>query len=204
MTEQDPQPVSVFTVGHSNLSLEAFQQMLAQHEIQAVADVRSTPYSEYTPQFNRETLQKALDMQGIEYFFMGDALGARREEASCYREDGVADYALIAEASLFKAGLERAEQRARAMRLALMCSEKDPLQCHRFLLISRQLKKRGLSIFHILEAGTVESQSETENRLLRELNLMELDLFRSEAEVLDEAYDRQGAKSAYRRKPADD
>ena len=198
MTEQNGAGYPVFTVGHSNGTVEAFVALLAQHGIEAVADVRSTPYSEYCAQFNREAIKEMLRAAGIQYFFVGDALGARREEASCYK-NGVAEYGLIAQAASFRRGLDRAEERAREMRIALMCSEKDPLQCHRFLLISRCLKERGVVVAHILEDGSLESQEEAEKRLLRELKMLEMDLFRSEEEVLDEAYARQSAKYAYRK-----
>jgi uncharacterized protein (DUF488 family) len=201
MTNHDTPMFPVFTVGHSNATSEAFLALLKMHQIEAVADVRSSPYSEYSAQFNRETLEGALRLAGIQYFFVGDALGARRQEKSCYR-DGVADYALIAQAGAFKKALARAEERARSMRIAIMCSEKDPLQCHRFLLICRQLKERGLDIQHILSDGSLEANAATEQRLLREQKLLDGDLFRSESEILNEAYDKQGAKSAYRRNDA--
>lgn len=188
----------LFTVGHSTLSADAFVALLNLHEIEAVGDVRSMPYSEFNPQFNREPLRALLEKSGVEYFFVGNALGGRFD-GPAYYTDGVVDYEKVAQCAVFRKGLDQAEEYARDHRLALMCSEKDPLQCHRFLLISRQLQGRPLRIRHILEGGVLEDQAETERRLLREWHLDGLDLFRSEAEVLDDAYARQAAKAAYRK-----
>src|SRR2546422_785677 len=110
----------VFTIGHSNLELERFLGMLRQHGIQAVADVRSSPYSQYNPQFNREPLQRALQEHGFSYAFLGAELGARRSERDCYT-NGRADYALISRTPAFKRGIDRVLQGAAKMRVALMC-----------------------------------------------------------------------------------
>src|SRR5438552_16394672 len=96
----------VFTVGHSNLEFTRFVALLNQHGIQALADVRSSPYSQYNPQFNRETLERALREEGISYVFLGQELGARRSERECY-VNGRADYALIAQTTAFRLGLDR-------------------------------------------------------------------------------------------------
>src|SRR5438552_11646403 len=120
----------VFTIGHSNLELATFVALLKQHGIQAVADVRSSPYSQHNPQFNREPLQRALSEQGISYVFLGQELGARRSEPECY-VNGRADYSLIAQTTAFRRGLDRIIQGSAKMRVAMMCAEKDPLDCHR-------------------------------------------------------------------------
>src|ERR1017187_3628963 len=140
---------SVFTVGHSNLEFAKFLALLAQHGIQAVADVRSSPYSQYNPQFNREPLQRALREHGISYVFLGVELGARRSEPECY-VNGCADYTLISRTPAFQGGIERVIEGAAKMRLALMCAEKDPLNCHRCILVSPRLREHGLKILHIL------------------------------------------------------
>src|SRR5207237_7701781 len=99
------------TICHSKLEFRKFVALLKQHGIQAVADVRSSPYSQYNPQFNREPLQRALCEQGISYVFLGEELGARRSESECY-VDGRADYSLIAQTPGFKRGLDRISQGA--------------------------------------------------------------------------------------------
>jgi len=186
----------VFTIGHSNLDFDKFVAMLGQHEVQAVGDVRSSPYSQFNPQFNRETLQRALQSRGFAYVFLGTELGARRTERECY-VDGRADYSLIRQTPAFKRGIDRVLQGAETMRVALMCAEKDPLDCHRCILVCPRLRERGLSVGHILSDGTIEDHPQTEKRLLRALTLPEHDLFRSTDEILAEAYEKQGIRIAY-------
>jgi len=161
-----------------------------------VADVRSSPYSQFNPQFNRELLECALREHGVSYVFLGEELGARRSERECYL-DGRADYELISRTPAFKRGIERVIQGAAKMRLALMCAEKDPLDCHRCILVSPHLRQRGLTVSHILPDGTLESHGQTEKRLLHLLALPERELFRSLEEIVAEAYKLQGDKVAY-------
>lgn len=194
MNADNHQPV--FTIGHSNLEFEKFLTLLKQHNIQAVADVRSSPYSQYNPQFNREPLQCALQEHGISYVFLGDELGARRSERECYVNDRV-DYALIAHTPAFQSGLDRVIQGAAKMRIALMCSEKNPLDCHRCILVSPRLRERGVQVFHILADGMIENHEQTEGRLLHLFELPERELFRSPDEIVAEAYKLQGDKIAY-------
>jgi len=185
----------VFTIGHSNLEMGKFVALLQQHAIEAVADVRSSPYSQHHPQFNRELLQKSLQEHEIAYVFLGQELGARRTERECYLE-GRADYGLIAQTPAFKRGIERVTQGAARMRLALMCAEKDPIDCHRCILVTPHLRRRGLRVLHILSDGSVEDHAQTEQRLLRLFALEENDLFRSPEENLAQAYKMQGEKVA--------
>jgi uncharacterized protein (DUF488 family) len=187
---------SVFTIGHSNLELAKFVALLKQHSIQAVADVRSSPYSQYNPQFNREPLQRVFQEHGISYVFLGEELGARRSERECYL-NGRADYDLISRTPAFKRGIERVLQGAAKMRVVLLCAEKDPVDCHRCILVSPHLRRRGLAVFHILKDGTLESHEQTEKRLLRLFALPERELFRSSEEIIAEAYKLQGEKVAY-------
>ena len=205
MNANDAKPL--FTIGHSNVEAAAFVGLLRQHGVQTVADVRSSPYSQYTPQFNREILQVTLKQAGVRYVFLGDELGARRAERECY-ENGQAVYERIAQTPLFKSGLERLLSGAQNFRIALMCAEKDPLTCHRTILICRNLKKRAaelrpaetvaeIEIQHIHSDGHLESHAEAETRLLQTLKLPPEDLFKTPAEILNEAYALQGRKIAY-------
>lgn len=186
----------VFTIGHSNLEIGKFVALLKQHGVQAIADVRSSPYSQYNPQFNRESLQHALQEQGIAYVFLGDELGARRSERECYLE-GRADYELISQTPAFKRGIKRVTQGAAKMRVALMCAEKDPLDCHRCILVSPHLRRQGLQVLHILSDGSVEDHDQTEKRLLQLFELEKNELFRTPDEIVAEAYKKQGEKVAY-------
>jgi uncharacterized protein (DUF488 family) len=188
----------LFTIGHSNRPLAEFLDILRENEVTAVADVRSSPFSRWCPQFNREALQRSLKEAQIEYVFLGKELGARRDEPECYRND-VAEYELIAKTPAFARGLDRVRRGAKTHRIVLLCAEKDPLTCHRTILVCRQLRDE-IAIEHIVEGSRRESQEAAETRLLKLLGVAETGLFQNRADALNEAYDRQAAEIAYRRK----
>lgn len=186
----------VFTIGHSTHSIEKFLDLLAAHRIQVVADVRSSPYSKFNPQFNRDDLQNSLKKSGIRYVFLGKELGARSEDRACYVADKV-QYDRLAKTTLFQSGLDRVVEGAKSYRIALMCAEKDPLDCHRTILVARELLKRDLSIAHILDNGSIEGHTESISRLVTSLGMSLDDMFRSKEEIIDEAYVRQANRIAY-------
>src|SRR5688572_17480831 len=130
----------LFTIGHSTHSAEKFLELLRAHRIDALGDVRSNPFSAWTPQFNRTALEPALRAASVQYVFLGDDLGARRTEREAY-VDGVARYERIAKLPAFQTGLDRVRKGARKFRLALMCAEKDCLECHRAILVCRHLRR---------------------------------------------------------------
>lgn len=184
------------TIGHSTHPAERVVELLREHGVTAVADVRSQPYSRMNPQFNREPFRAQLKAAGIAYVFLGRELGARPEDRSCYVE-GKVQYERLAKTALFRNGLERVLQGMRSHRVALICAEKDPLTCHRTILVCRHLVARGVKVAHILDDGRLESHDDAVSRLLRELGLTESDLFRSREEVLDEAYALRAQQIAY-------
>lgn len=186
----------VYTIGHSTHSTEKLIKLLARHSITAVADVRSHPYSRINPQSNRETLLAALKAAGIAYVFLGRELGARPEDKTCY-VNGKVQYDLLARTSLFQEGITRIAQGVRSHRIALMCAEKDPLACHRAILVCRHLVAHGIEVQHILEDGNLEDHDEALTRLLAELGIVEHDLFRSRDELIGEAYSRRAQEIAY-------
>jgi len=190
---------SVYTIGHSNHSIERIIALLRLHDITAVADVRSHPYSRFNPQFNREGMREYLKGAGIAYLFLGRELGARSEDRSCYVE-GTVQYDLLARTDLFQAGLTQVAEAISSHRIALMCAEKDPLTCHRAILVCRHLEARGIRSQHILDDGRLESHDEALTRLLKELGLPECDLFRTIDELIAEAYYRRGQQIAYTEK----
>lgn len=185
----------LFTIGHSTQSWEQFHDRLVCHRIDAVGDVRSSPYSARLPQFNREILERALKSAGIHYVFLGNELGARRSERECY-VDGIARYDRIARTPAFHSGLERVRKGVGRFRLALMCAEKDPLECHRTILVCRELRNE-FEIRHILDDGKMENHSDAESRLLAEERVPSEDFFISREELIARAYDRRGAKIAF-------
>ncbi len=186
----------VFTIGHSTHALPAFIALLQKHGITALADVRSAPYSRFNPQFNRETLSKALAVYQIKYAFLGEELGARSKDPSCY-ENGRVQYQRLAKTSVFKEGLERVTRGSAEYTIALMCAERDPLECHRTLLVARALAEQGVSVLHILSDGRAEPHELTMQRLLDVVDLPRQDLFRSKEELMTEALVKQEERIAY-------
>lgn len=186
----------LFTIGYSPHIPNSFLCILKKYKITAVADVRSSPYSQFKPEFNKDQLTEFLKKNGIAYVFLGDVCGARVEDHSCY-VNGKVDYALVAENQKFKEGLKRIINGMEKFRIALMCAEKDPITCHRTILICRNLTSRGINIKHILSNGRIEDHKDSEQRLLKLFMLNHPDMFRSEQQRLDDAYSRQGEKIAY-------
>jgi len=155
-------PQILFTIGHSNHAEEHFVGLLRQYQIEVVADVRSQPFSKYTPHFNREVLSGILSRQGLQYWFMGDQLGGRPADPSYYDAAGHVLYHRVAEADYFLEGLQQLESGIPSFRVAIMCSEEDPLICHRHRLIARVLRGRGLPIQHIRGDGRTENYEQVE------------------------------------------
>ena len=201
--------MELFTIGHSNLSVEAFVLLLEKHGITAVVDVRSHPFSRYLPHFNQSEIKASLSAVGIQYVFLGKELGARPEDLSCYDTGGKALYDRIAATPLFLAGIQRLLKGVENYRVSLMCAEKDPITCHRTILVCRQLRKYNLQINHILSDGNLESHQNLEARLLSKFNkgkksdepiqlsLFEIESVKTEIVDLESAYYRYGLEIAY-------
>lgn len=191
-----PLKLQVFTIGHSNHSWEHFQRLLQLHGVTGVADVRSAPHSRHSPQFDRDDLKSSLQQIGIVYSFLGDELGGRPRNSKLYCE-GVADYERMSETSDFRRGIDRVTQGAQKYRIALLCSEHDPLTCHRCLLVARRLAENNVEVEHILADGALVSQQALEDRLLRNMGGSDDDLFFSREERLALAYRLQNRKVAF-------
>ena len=191
----------LFTIGHSNIAAERYIAMLRAAGVEAVADVRSTPVSRFCPWFSAKNLAPLLAGANIDYQFYGDELGGRPRDPSLYC-DGVADYEAMAQRASFQVGLDRLHAQAGPHRLCLMCSERDPLDCHRCLLVARALAARGVAVGHILHDDRIESHAATERRLL-ECAGEDSDLFvTGQDEQLAAAYRRRARAVAYRPKGA--
>lgn len=167
----------VFTVGHSNLSRLAFLALLRTHDVEMIADVRSTPYSRHMPEFNRRNLEPALRAAGIGYVFLGRELGGRPDDPACYDAGGRVQYHLRAKSAQFRQGLERVRRGLAKYRVCLMCTEREPLDCHRSMLVAEELVKRGVPVAHILSGGAVESHENAIARLLAAPNGLQGSLF---------------------------
>jgi len=186
----------VFTIGHSTHSWERFVVLLQNANVTAVADVRTAPYSRHCPQFNHDILCAELPLAGIAYVFLGKELGGRPRERTFYCE-GIADYEKMAQAPEFGKGLDRVVDGARKYRIALTSSERDPLDCHRCLLVGRALAQRGVRVSHILDDGHVISHAEIEDTLLRISGRDAADLFAPPADRLAAAYRERVRKVAF-------
>jgi uncharacterized protein (DUF488 family) len=186
----------IYTIGHSTHSIENLIKLLKSRGITAIADVRSAPYSRFQPQFNREPLTKSLKDSGIEYVFVGDSIGGRSSNEDDY-ENGRVVYSRLKNSDNFENGLQRVVLGSEKYQLALMCSEKEPIECHRTLLVGQTLFERGIPVTHILGDGTLESHDDAIQRLLKIFNLDEPDLFRTNEEVISEALLRQEQKVAF-------
>jgi uncharacterized protein (DUF488 family) len=184
----------IWTVGHSNHPIGRFLELLGGAGIQCVADVRSVPFSRRFPQFSQKALTAPLQDSGIAYWFLGDALGARPKDPGCY-VDGKVSYARIAATAAFERAIDALIEKSAAARIALMCAEKEPLDCHRTILVGRELAARGIALAHILADGRIAPQAEIEDRLLK--GVMTDDLFGDRSTALDRAYDKRAGKLAF-------
>lgn len=186
----------IFTIGHSSYNIEKFLALIRLQDIDCIADVRSIPYSKYTPQYNKENLTIFSKNNGILYIFLGKELGARREDNSLYTPEGYLDFEKVSKAEIFQASIERLKSGIeKGFKIALMCSEKDPIDCHRNIMVAREFYKDGYRVCNILEDGSLQSQDIIEKRLLDMYfpDRMQPTLFdaiekKSEAELIIDAY----------------
>jgi uncharacterized protein (DUF488 family) len=185
----------ILTIGHSTYSYEDFLSLLRSAEITAIADVRSSPYSRQFPHFGREALKSELRLDGISYAFLGNELGGRPKQKHLFI-NGVADYERMALEPSFKEGLSRVFEGSKKFRIALMCSEHNPLECHRCLLVGRAIASAGPNVRHVLSNGEILDHFAIEDALLSSLERQTNDLF-SNAERLSIAYRKQANKFAF-------
>lgn len=149
---------SIYTVGHSNQSAEEFLQLLRRHEIKVVVDVRSAPYSRWAPQFNQREIRHSLTAAGLHYLYLGKELGGRPASAELYDAEGHARYDLMAQTAAFRSGIERVLSGIQKYRVALMCSEENPQDCHRRLLVGRVLLDHGVALLHLRADGSIQQE----------------------------------------------
>jgi uncharacterized protein (DUF488 family) len=192
----------LFSIGHSNSPIDRFIVLLIEVGVNAIADVRSTPYSRFFPWFSHNNLSAHLTAAGLAYLAYGETLGGRPSSASLYC-DGVADYGAMAQTAAFQSGLDRLQTDMAKHRVCLMCAEREPLDCHRCLLVSRTLAARGVAIGHVLHDGSIEPHLVTEQRLMQWAESAAApDLFiTGQEERLAAAYRRRGRAVGYKVKP---
>ena len=159
--DQGPETNPVFTIGHSNHSTERFFGLLKGYGIEAVVDTRSHPYSRHAPRFNASALEAALARDGIGYLFLGGELGGRPRGGEYYDDIGRVDYTLVGCSGPFLDGISRLEKEIRARTVVLLCSEENPIRCHRRLLVGRALEELGFTLHHIRGDGSIQIEDET-------------------------------------------
>ena len=150
----------VFSIGHSNHSLDKFITLLKNHRINLLIDVRSHPYSKFASHFTADSIQEALVATGIEYLFLGKELGGRPEEPEFYDSEGHVLYWKLANSSKLREGIRRLEEESKMKHVAIMCSEEDPSSCHRRLLVGRVLTSRRIDLDHIRGNGQIQDESD--------------------------------------------
>lgn len=185
----------IYTIGHSNHNFDDFIAIVHQHGIDTICDVRSQPYSKFNPQFSYENLSKSIPSNHIEYVFMGNELGARAREDHIYK-NGKVQYELLARTDEFQRGIRLVLNMSDQKIITLMCSEKDPISCHRSILVCRELKTFDLHIQHLLFDGSLEGHDALERRLMKQFDL-EPNLILTEEDCLKEAYRMQGERIAF-------
>ena len=186
----------IYTIGHSTHAISQFVELLTKQGVDVVADVRSSPYSRFQPQYNREAFRDHLKREGIQYVYLGAELGARSNDPNCYVQ-GRVQYDRLAQSAYYRQGIERLIDGAKSHVIAIMCSEKDPLECHRTLLVAQTLVANGPKITHILADGTLETHESTLSRLLRQMGLPEEDVFGERKELVSVALKKQEHRIAF-------
>lgn len=173
---------SLYTIGHSTYEIGIFLKLLDKHQINCVIDVRSTPFSKFAPQYNSGQLSNVLKQNKKYYIFMGEEFGARRSDSSLYTDNGLLDFNRVLKSELYLSGVKRVEEGLRrGYNIAFMCTEKDPIDCHRAIMVARGLELANHRVIHIHPDGSVETQAQLTERLLdrffpdrNQMNIFEL------------------------------
>lgn len=190
------------TIGHGKTELQLFIRTLLRYKVNCIVDVRSSPYSKYSPQYNKDIFEAELAKHKISYKWLGDSLGGRPKDLSTYDENGVVDYEKLVKSELFSKGLLQLEELSVPNNVAIMCSEHDPMKCHRFLAISRELARREYRVVHIKDFNSFVKQAQLEDELVK-IHFgydVQLDLFSSTDDTLNQSYSKQNKLCGYRRK----
>lgn len=200
---------TIYTIGHSQHSLDVFLGLLKKYDINYVLDVRSTPYSQFASDYNREMINRYLEMNDIRYSFMGKYFGARQEDSTLYAPEGYLDFKKVRQSDLFKRSFENVMQGIKSgYHISLMCTEKDPIDCHRTIMVAKAFHENDVTVKHIMPDGNLQTQKDIENRLLQMYfpDRMQISLFdennKSDEEYIELAYVQQNKKIGYHKKSA--
>ncbi len=163
--EAQAKQLPIYTIGYGNRSIDEWIALLRHYKILYLVDIRSQPYSRFHPDFSKAALEGRLKSEGLHYIFLGDKLGGRPQDETCY-VNGKVDYAILREKPFYLEGITRLSRaREKGARIALMCSEQKPEECHRSKLIGYTLRERGVDVAHIDESGKLKSQEEVDQML---------------------------------------
>lgn len=190
----------IYTIGCSNRTSEEFIAVLKKYNIQVIVDVRSVPYSSISPQFNQESLKKTLNNNNITYLSFANEFGARRNENTVYTNNSV-DFSKVFQLDIFKNGIDRIiNGLGKGYVILLMCTEYNPIDCHRFSMVSRAFSKiPNISIIHILNENNWISNEELEEKMLEEFKFQP-ELFETREQLIDQAYKKLEKKVAFQMK----
>lgn len=159
-TSEGRDRLRIYTIGHSNQDVAAFLALLRMHDVEVVVDVRSAPYSRYAPQFDKRALDVAVTGAGMRYLYLGKELGGRPDGDEYYDDDGRVVYSRVEPSALFLSGIERLLTGIQKYRVVIVCSEENPVGCHRHLLVGHALNRRGVQVLHIRGDGRIQYDEE--------------------------------------------
>ncbi len=197
----------IYTIGHSVHSVDFFLKLINKFSINCVIDVRSNPFSRYAPQYNISEIKKTLSSYGIYYIFMGKEFGARRTESELYDSDGLLNFEKVIRSNLFQSGMKRVKEGLdKGFNITFMCTEKDPLDCHRSILVGRAFYDENYEVLNLTENGSIQSQEELTEKLLNNYfpNRKQSTIFdileegNKEEDLVREAYLRRNKEIAYK------
>ena len=193
---------TIFTIGYSGFTVNEFINTLKNNGVSVVIDVRSLPYSQYYASYNRENISKLLENNKIYYRNYISEFGARQENRNYYPH-GYLDFEMFSKSEQFLSGVRKLEKSMQQnYTIALMCSEKDPMMCHRTIMVARTFHLSGYKVVHLLPNGKIMSQTDVEERLLDKYfpDRGQICMFSenlSMQEYVTEAYKRQNMSIGY-------
>ena len=199
--------MEIYTIGHSNYTVERLIDMLRYYHIDCVVDIRGTPYSKYNVQFDKETIRETLTKEGFIYIYMAKELAAKRENKISYYDEGYSDFERVVLEEEFKKGIERLKAGCeKGYRIALLGAMQDPIRCHRSILVGRALRDNGFHVRHILDDYSLGSQEDMEHALLekyfKDRDQMTIESLlgneKSEKEMIEEGYRLANKEIGYR------
>jgi len=195
---------TVYTIGYSSFTSDEFWKTLVKNHVQLVIDVRSTPFSKRYPEYNKDVLKEFLAQHRIFYRNYAREFGARQEDHKFYTRDGYLDFELFSQSEAFRSGVEKlCKSMEQDYIFALMCAEKNPIDCHRAIMVSRAFSDKGYRVLHILPHGKILTQDDFNQELLDKyypsrFQLSLIDSSKSDADLLKQAYRYRNADIGYR------